>query len=99
MIVMNYTNETVNEKLCKACGAAVEAFKKLGSSDYSQIQDELEYVIGSYGYDNVPTGLHLVGKKALKKLKAIKEEKPRAVTKKVIDDVSKAVLDYEEVYF
>lgn len=96
---MNYSNEKVNDKLCKACGTANEALRKVGSDKFNQIQDELDYVIGSYGYDKVPTGLHLVGKKALKKLKAVKEEKPRSVTKKVIDEVSKAVLDYEEVYF
>lgn len=98
-MVMNYTNEKVNDKLSKACGLAIEALKKLDSNDYKQLESELEYVVGSYNYDQVPTGLHLVGKKALKRLKVIKEEKPRSVTKKVIDDLSKAVLDYEEVYF
>lgn len=83
-MIMNYTNEKVNEKLCKACGTAIEALKKLDSNDYSQLEAELEYVIGSYGYDKVPTGLHLVGKKALKRLKAIKEEKPRADRKSVV---------------
>ena len=96
---MSYSNTKVNEKMNKACDQALEAFRKLNDPKFNQIESELEFVIGSYNYDNIPTGLHLVGKKALKKLKAVKEEKPRAVTKKCLDDVYKAVMNYEEVYF
>ena len=78
-------------KIEKACEAAFEKFKKIGDEKYSDIQSKLEYVLGSYRYDGNPVGLYEIGEMALKALQEIKKEKPRAVAKKLIDDLQKAL--------
>lgn len=75
----------------KACISAKEKFEKIGLEKYSDIQSKLEYVIGSYQYDGNPVGLYEVGEQALAALKEYKEEKPRQVSKKLIDDMTKAL--------
>lgn len=75
----------------KACKEAKEKFEKIGLDEYSEIQSKLEYVLGSYQYDGNPEGLYEIGEMALNALKEYKEQKPRAVSKKLIDDISKAI--------
>lgn len=80
-----------NEKIEKACEAAFEKFKKINKPEFADTQSKLEYVIGSYRYDGNPVGLYEVGEKALDTLKAYKAEKPKQVSKKLIDDLEKAL--------
>ena len=80
-----------NQKIEKACAAALEKFQKIGLDKYADIQSKLEYVLGSYQYDGNPVGLYEIGAKALKDLKKYKKEKPRLVSKKLIDDLEKAI--------
>lgn len=80
-----------NLKIEKACAAAFEKFQKIGLDKYSDIQSKLEYVLGSYRYDGNPVGLYEIGEQALKALKKYKKEKPRLVSKKLIDDLEKAL--------
>jgi uncharacterized protein YutD len=80
-----------NQKIEKACNAALEKFQKIGSEKYSDIQSKLEYVLGSYGFDGNPEGLYEIGAMALKELKKYKKEKPRLVSKKLIDDLEGAL--------
>lgn len=80
-----------NLKIEKACDAALEKFQKIGLDKYADIQSKLEYVLGSYRYDGNPVGLYEIGDSALKALKKYKKEKPRLVSKKLIDDLEKAL--------
>lgn len=73
----------------KSCVEAREKLGKIGIEE--QIQAELDYVLGSYGYDKNPVGLYEIGAKALEALKSYKELKPRAVSKKLITDFEKAL--------
>jgi hypothetical protein len=80
-----------NQKIEKACDAALEKFQKMGLDKFSDIQSKLEYVLGSYRYDGNPVGLYEVGDLALKALKKIKKESPRLVSQKIVDDLEKAL--------
>ncbi len=80
-----------NQKIEKACAAALEKFQKIGLDKYADIQSKLEYVLGSYQYDGNPIGLYEIGEKALKDLKKYQKEKPRLVSKKLITDLESAL--------
>jgi len=80
-----------NQKIEKACMAALDKFQKIGLDKYADIQSKLEYVLGSFSYDSNPVGLYEIGTKALKDLKKYKKENPRLVSKKLIDDLEKAI--------
>ncbi len=80
-----------NQKIEKACEAALEKFQKMDLDKFSDIQSKLEYVLGSYRYDGNPVGLYEIGDQALKALKKIKKEKPRLVSQKIVDDLEKAL--------
>lgn len=80
-----------NEKIEKACINALQKFKQVDNDEYNDVESKLEYVIGSYQYDHNPVGLYEIGAMALNKLKKLKEEKPKQVSKKLIDDLEKAL--------
>jgi len=80
-----------NQKIEKACEAAMEKFQKLGIEKFADIQSKLEFVLGSYRFDRNPSGLHEFGDKALNELKKYKKIKPGQVSKKLIDDLEKAI--------
>lgn len=82
---------TENEKLRTACVKAVETFQKINDEANAEIQSKLEFCIGSYDFDKNPVGLYEFGKKAVKILTKIKEKNTKKVTKKVIDDLEKAL--------
>ncbi len=73
----------------KACAEAKEKLEKLGVEQ--KIQEELAWVLGSYNYDRNPVGLYEIGSKALEALKTVKTEKPKKVSKKLIDTLEKAI--------
>jgi len=87
---------TVNEKLQKSCQGALTAFQKLKSNDNSDIQKKLEWCLGSYEHDKNASGLNEFGIKSLEILKSVKAKQPRKVTKKVIDDLEKAIKNYSK---
>lgn len=76
-------------KIEKACLEAKEKLEKLGVEP--KIQEELQWVIGSYNYDNNPVGLYEIGGKALTALKTVKEGAPKKVSKKLIDTLEAAI--------
>jgi hypothetical protein len=86
----------VNEKLKQSCQDAIEAFKKLNDESYAEIQEKLEWCIGSYDFDKNPSGLYEYGAKSLDVLKSIKEMQPRKVSKKLIDTLEKALKNFSE---
>ncbi len=79
------------KKIEKACEAALEKFQKIGLEKYASTQSKLEYVLGSFRFDGNPVGLFEIGEKALADLKSYKKSKPRAVSKKLIDDLENAI--------
>jgi hypothetical protein len=81
----------INESLKKSCQGALEVLRKLKDEKYSEIQSNLEWCIGSYDYDKNPEGLTLYGREALDALKDVKTKQPRKVSKKVIEDLEKAI--------
>ncbi len=82
---------TTNLKIEKACINALEKIRQIGRDDFNEVQSKLEYVIGSYQYDHNPVGLYEVGAMALNKLKGAKTEKPKLITKKLLDELEKAL--------
>ena len=86
----------VNEKLKQSCEEAIVAFQKLNDEKFTDIQSKLEWCIGSYAFDKNPAGLHEYGSKSLDTLKTVKAEQPRKVTKKVIDNLEKALSNFSK---
>ena len=84
-------SSSTNQKIEKACEEALEKFKQIDSPEFTDVESKLEYVIGSYRFDQNPVGLYEIGAMALTKLKKYKEAKPRLVSKKLIDDLEKAL--------
>jgi len=78
-----------NEKIEKACVEAREKLAQLGIEE--KIQAELDWVLGSFRNDQNPVGLFEIGQKAFEALTKYKAEKPKAVTKKLMDDLEKAL--------
>lgn len=87
---------TSNERIEKACRDAHEKLVKIDPETYKELISKLEFVIASYNYDKNPVGLYEIGELALDALKEYKKEKPRAIAKKLIDDIEKA-LEAQEV--
>jgi len=80
-----------NQKIEKACQDALTKIQQIGTDDLNEVQSKLEFVIGSFQFDQNPVGLYEIGAMALAKLKSIKKDKPRLVSKKLIDDMEKAL--------
>lgn len=87
---------TVNEKLEKACKDALTQFEKIGDEKYYDIRSKLEFVLGSYGFDGNPEGLHEFAKRSSQLLKKFKEKYPRKVSQKLIDSIDKAINAYKK---
>ena len=87
---------TANEKLEKACKDALTQFEKIGDEKYYDIRSKLEFVLGSYGFDANPTGLHEFAKKSAQLLKKYKEKFPRKVSQKLLDEIDKAIKAFEK---
>jgi hypothetical protein len=72
--------------------AAEEALKTLKSLEIDpQLQEELEWCLGSYRFDKNPSGLYEVAGRALTVLNAEKAKKTKGVTVKLIGELEKAL--------
>jgi hypothetical protein len=76
--------DTKSDRLRDACELALQAFRKLKHTDFSDIISKLEFCIGSYNFDKNPAGLVEFGYKALGLLKEIKKNHPRKISKEVL---------------
>jgi hypothetical protein len=85
----------INDKLRNECQAALETLEKLNFQETAELQAKLAWCIGSYDYDQNPSGLSEFGGMALKALSKIKEKNPKKVTKKVIDGLDSAIRNFE----
>ena len=77
--------------LAKQCQQVAAKFDKLEDGKYTEIKEKLEWCLGSYNYDKNPAGLADYGKQAVEKLKEARQEKPRQISQKLIDDLEKAL--------
>lgn len=80
--------------LAKKCEEAVAKFDKLGDSKYNELKEKLEWCLGSYNHDKNPAGLVEYGRKAVDMLKEARNEKPKQVSQKLIDDLEKALAKF-----
>jgi hypothetical protein len=78
-------------KIEKVCIEAKEKLEKLGVEQ--KVQEELQWVLGSYNYDNNPVGLYEIGSKALEVLKDVKKGAPKKVSQKLIDTLEAAIAE------
>jgi len=79
------------EQLEKVCKDVVAKFQKMENGEHQELREKLEWCIGSYSYDKNPQGLVDYGHQASSVLKGIREESPRKVSKKLVDDLDKAL--------
>jgi hypothetical protein len=77
------------EKIEKACLDALEKLKALGIDQ--QLQNDIEWCLGSYRSDNNPVGLYDMARRAMIIFKDEKAKKTKGVTTKMITDLEKAI--------
>ena len=69
-----------------------EALDKLKSLNIEpELQNDLEWCLGSYRADGNPVGLYAMLERAASVLKTEKEKKTKGVTSKLITDLEKAI--------
>ena len=78
-------------ELAKQCQQVATKLEKMEGQQYQEIKEKLEWCLGSYNYDKNPSGLADYGRQAVEKLKEARQEKPRQVSQKLIDDLEKAL--------
>jgi hypothetical protein len=77
------------EKIEKACLDALEKLKALGIDQ--QLQNDIEWCLGSYRSDNNPIGLYDMAKRALIIFQQEKIKKTKGITSKMLTDLEKAI--------
>ena len=77
------------EKLEKACQDAKAKLSSLRIEE--QLVSEIEWCLGSYSSDGNPIGLSQKAEIALNVLETYKKSKPKKVSKKLIDQIQKAL--------
>lgn len=81
-----------NESLKKACAHASQTMEKFSKeAQMKDIHERLKFCIGSYDFDKNPVGLLEVARDAYEALKTYKTQKPRKVSKQVLDKLEKAI--------
>ena len=77
------------DKIEKVCQDALEKLKGLGIDQ--QLQQDIEWCLGSYRADHNPVGLYDMAERALTIFREEKSKKTKGVTAKIITDLEKAV--------
>jgi hypothetical protein len=57
------------------------------------LQADIQWCLGSYRSDKNPVGLYVMGERALRVLKAVRDGNPKLVSTKLIGDLEKALKD------
>jgi hypothetical protein len=73
----------------KVCEEALDKLKSLNVEP--ELQNDIEWCLGSYRADGNPVGLYAMAERAVAVLKAEKEKKTKGVTAKLITDLEKAI--------
>jgi len=76
-------------KIEKVSQETLDKLKSLGIDQ--QLQNDLEWCLGSYRSDNNPVGLYEMAERALVILREEKNKKTKGVTAKLITDLEKAL--------
>ena len=79
------------DRIEKVSLQALKTLESLGIEQ--QLQQDIEWCLGSYRYDKNPEGLFEMTERALPVLIAAKERKAKGVTSKLIGDIEKALQD------
>lgn len=77
------------EKMEKVLIEAKDKMIDLGIAE--QLVSEIEWCLGSYAHDHNPEGLYLKGGEAFSTLEDFKKANDRKVSKKLLEDLSKAL--------
>lgn len=88
---MKKSAKPASSKIEKVSGTIVEKLASLNLEP--QLQADLRWCLGSYGYDKNPSGLYENVSKALVVFKGELEKKTKGVTKKLISDIEKALAE------
>jgi len=73
----------------KVCDEALKKLQALGIEQ--QLQSEIEWCLGSYRFDQNPSGLYHMVERALAVFKAESAKKTKGVTAKLISDLEKVL--------
>lgn len=77
------------EKIKESLLEAKDKMTQLGIEE--QLVSEIEWCLGSYAHDGNAQGLYEKGAEAHKALTNYKDSNPRKVSKKLLDDLARAV--------
>lgn len=83
------TKAPSSNKIEKACDEALEKLRSLGIDQ--QLQNDIEWCLGSYRADQNPVGLYGVAERALRVFQEEKAKKTKGITAKMITDLEKAI--------
>lgn len=82
---MAVSQQTIEKKL-------IEAKDKLSQLNIEEeLVNEIEWCLGSYAHDQNPSGLYEKAESALKALTKFKKKNDKKVSKKLLDDLTKAI--------
>ena len=73
----------------QVCETALTKLKELNIDE--GLQSEIQWCLGSYGYDKNPAGLYQMAKRALAIFTVEKANKTKGITAKIISDLEKAI--------
>lgn len=82
---------SAGEKIEKVCVDALEKLRSLGIQQ--QLQNDIEWCLGSYRSDGNPVGLYDMAERALTVFQEEKTKKTKGVTAKNITDIEKILAD------
>jgi hypothetical protein len=83
------SNASPSDLIEKASLQALKTLQSLGIEQ--QLQQDIEWCLGSYRHDNNPAGLYEMTKRSISVLQQAKERKAKGVTAKLLTDLEKAV--------
>lgn len=82
-------DKTSNASIDKVSEETLEKLRALNIEP--ELQNDLEWCLGSYRADGNPVGLYAMAERALNVLKAEKDKKTKGVTAKMISDLEKSI--------
>jgi len=77
----------------KACEQTLSTLRTLGLD--TQLQNDLEWCLGSYRSDKNPVGLYAMAERAVALFEQEKAKKTKGITAKLITDLQKAIASRE----
>jgi hypothetical protein len=83
------SNSSPSDLIEKASLQALKTLQSLGIEQ--QLQQDIEWCLGSYRHDKNPEGLYEMTKRSISVLQEAKERKAKGVTAKLLTDLEKAV--------